>query len=58
MDKLMSGTYLKARFDEPVKDVLRKIVDNGVAHHASMAYGNFIRPFELLAKMKGWRLIS
>ncbi len=58
MEKLLSGTYLKARFEEPVKDVLRKVVDNGIAHHASMAYGDFIRPFELLAKIKGWRLIS
>ena len=58
MEKQLSGTYLKARFDEPVKDVLEKVVSNGIAHHASMSYGNFIRPFEILAKIKGWRIIS
>jgi L-fucose isomerase-like protein len=58
MGKELSGTYLKARFDEPVKEVLEKVVANGIAHHASMSYGDFIRPFEILAKIKSWRIIS
>jgi L-fucose isomerase-like protein len=58
MEKQLSGTYLKARFDEPVQDVLDKVVANGIAHHASMAYGDFIRPFEIIAKIKGWKIIS
>ena len=56
--KELSGTYLKARFDESVKEVLEKVFANGIAHHASMSYGDFIRPFEILAKIKGWRIIS
>jgi len=58
MKKELSGTYLKARFDEPVKSVLEKIVKNGIAHHASMAYGDSIRPFEILASIMGWKVIS
>jgi len=58
MEKELRGTYLKVRFDEPVRTVMEKVVYNGIAHHASMAYGDFTRPFELLARIKGWRVIQ
>ena len=58
MEKELRGTYLKVRFDEPVRAVMEKVVYNGIAHHASMAYGDFLRPFEILARIKGWRVIQ
>jgi len=58
MAKELSGTYLKVRFERPVKDVLESVIYNGIAHHASMVYGDFIRPFEIFARMKGWKIIS
>ncbi len=58
MEKELRGTYLKVRFRDPVRQVMEKVVYNGIAHHASMAYGDFIRPFELLARIKGWRVIQ
>jgi L-fucose isomerase-like protein len=58
MEKELRGTYLKVRFDEPVRAVMEKLVYNGIAHHASMAYGDFLRPFEILARIKGWRVIQ
>ncbi|MHA1453343.1 MAG: L-fucose/L-arabinose isomerase family protein [Promethearchaeota archaeon] len=57
-DKELKGTYLKVRFKEHVKDVLNKVISNGIAHHISMTYGTIIRPMEILAKIKGWKIIQ
>ncbi len=58
MEKELRGTYMKTRFTEHVKDVLQKVVDNGIAHHASVVYGDYVRPFRILAKIKGWEVIE
>lgn len=58
MEKELRGTYMKATFDAGVREVLAKVVDNGVAHHASVVYGDFIRPFRALARITGWRIIE
>ena len=58
MEKLLKGTYLKARFDQPVTALMQRLIDHGIAHHASMVYGDFLKPFAILAKIKGWQLIS
>jgi L-fucose isomerase-like protein len=58
MEKELRGTYFKARFAVPVRDVLNLVIENGIAHHASVVYGDYTRPFEILAKIKGWRLIQ
>lgn len=58
MDKLLKGTYMKARFDRPVADVLDLVVRNGIAHHASVVYGDFLRPLRLAAKAAGWEVIE
>jgi len=57
MEKELRGTYAKAVFDEGVQAVLDRVVENGVAHHASLVYGDFIKPFEILGKIKNWRII-
>lgn len=58
MDKQLKGTYLKAKFDIPVREVLDKVIENGIAHHASVVFGDYMRPFEIIAKIKGWKLIK
>ncbi|MCB1157860.1 MAG: hypothetical protein KDK45_10175 [Leptospiraceae bacterium] len=58
MEKKLKGTYAKAVFEEDIKEVLNKVIYNGIAHHASLVYGNYIKPFELLARIKGWDLIK
>lgn len=58
MEKELRGTYMKTRFNKHVKDVLQKVVDNGIAHHASVVYGDFVRPFRIFAKIKGWEVIE
>jgi L-fucose isomerase-like protein len=58
MKKELKGTYLKARFNDNVRVVLDKIITNGIAHHLSMTYGTHIKPMEILAKIKGWKVIQ
>ena len=58
MEKELRGTYLKVQFDDPVNVVLDKVIYNGIAHHVSMVYGDYIRPFELFARLKGWKVIK
>ncbi len=58
MEKELRGTYGKVHFDDPVKDVMEKVVYNGIAHHASMVYGNYIRPFQIFARIMGWECIQ
>jgi L-fucose isomerase-like protein len=58
MGKELRGTYLKVEFDEPVRTVFNRIVYNGIAHHASVVYGDYRRPLELFARIKGWPVIA
>lgn len=57
MEKQLSGTYAKIKFENTVTDVVNKVIYNGIAHHVSMVYGDFIKPFEILARIKGWDII-
>jgi len=57
MEKELKGTYMKVIFEQPVAEVLDKIVKNGIAHHVSVVYGDHSRPFEILAHIKGWEII-
>ncbi|MCX8123268.1 MAG: fucose isomerase [Spirochaetes bacterium] len=58
MDKLLKGTFLKVTFDMPVRKVLDTIIYNGIAHHASMVYGDYIKPLEIAARIKGWEIVT
>jgi L-fucose isomerase-like protein len=58
MDKLLKGTYAKAVFNGSVRDVLDKVVMNGIAHHVSVVYGQYIKPLEIFAKLAGWTIIK
>jgi len=58
MDKNLKGTYVKVRFEDNVRDVLDKIIQNGIAHHMSVVYGEHIKPLEIFAKLKGWSVIK
>ena len=58
MDKDLKGTYVKVRFEDNVRDVLDKIIMNGIAHHISIVYGDYIKPLEIFAKLKGWSIIN
>ena len=58
MNKELKGTYAKVKFKEDVRSVLNKIVQNGITHHISVVYGDYIRPFEIFARIKGWKVIK
>ena len=58
MEKELRGTYMKARFNKPVTDIFQAVIDNGIAHHASVVYGKFTEPFRVFAKIKGWQIIE
>ncbi|NMC04165.1 MAG: fucose isomerase [Candidatus Lokiarchaeota archaeon] len=58
MAKELKGTYAKVTFKGGVRDVLDKIVMNGIAHHVSVVYGEHARPFEIFARLAGWQVIT
>ena len=58
MDKALKGTYVKVKFQDNIRIIIDKIIQNGIAHHISVVYGNFIRPLEIFAKIKGWKVIK
>jgi len=58
MNKELKGTYMKAEFDRPLKEVLDLVVNNGIAHHASVVYGDFMEPLRIAASILGWEIIE
>lgn len=58
MQKELKGTYAKVKFNTSVKEVLDKLIYNGIAHHISVVYGDFIRSLEIFAKIKDWVIIK
>lgn len=58
MQKELKGTYLKAVFDRPLKELMDLIIYKGVAHHASVVYGDFIEPLRIAASLLGWEIIE
>ena len=51
MQKQLTGTYAKVRFDRPANEVLDAIVYNGIAHHVSVVYGDFSAAFDIFARL-------
>ena len=58
MEKALKGTYAKVVFDDNIRIVLKKITENGIAHHISIVYGDYIKPFEIVAQILDWRVIK
>ena len=58
MNKDLKGTYVKVTFEDNIRDVLDKIIKNGIAHHISVVYGEYIKPLEIFAKLQGWKVIK
>ncbi len=47
MEKELRGTSLS------LKNEFDKIVNTGMVHHASLVYGDYVRPFEIVTKLNG-----
>ncbi|TFG28430.1 MAG: fucose isomerase [Promethearchaeota archaeon] len=58
MEKELKGTYAKVQFEDNVRIVIDKIIKNGIAHHISIVYGEFITPLEIFGKILNWQIIK
>ena len=58
MEKSYGEHISKSSLTIRLMSVLDKVIYNGIAHHISMVYGDYIRPFEIFAKIKGWKVIK
>ena len=58
MEKLLTGTFAKVKFTHSVKDVLDKVVNNGIAHHVIMGYIRYKEVVKILAKLMNWEVIE
>jgi L-fucose isomerase-like protein len=57
MAKELSGTYAKVRFEQPMQSLLDDVVYSGLAHHVSMVYGDFSKPFSIFSRLKGLEVL-
>jgi L-fucose isomerase-like protein len=58
MEKELKGTYLRVKFEQNIKNIINKVIQNGIAHHISLVYGDYIHPLEIFGKIKGWNVIK
>ena len=58
MEKLLTGTFAKVKFNHSVKDVLDEVVNNGIAHHVIMGYIRYKEVVKILAKLMNWDVIE
>ena len=57
MDKLLTGTYAKVRFNKSISEVLDTVTSTGVAHHLAMVYTQKKRSFMIFAQIMGYEVI-
>jgi len=58
MEKALTGTYAKVCFDKSVAKVLQSVINNGVAHHVAMVYGDYTEAFRKFARLNGFEVIE
>lgn len=58
MEKLLTGTYAKVRFEKSIPQLLELVTASGVAHHLALVYTQRGRAFRLFAKMMGYEVIE
>ena len=51
------GTPIKVRFDRPVMDITRDIIEKGCGHHWMITYGDLTKQLEAYCKLTGITLI-
>jgi L-fucose isomerase-like protein len=58
MEKQLSGTYAKVKFECTVQELLSRVMNLGVAHHVVMVYGEYGNRIKIFAKIMGWEVIE
>ncbi|MHA1783325.1 MAG: fucose isomerase [Promethearchaeota archaeon] len=56
--KDFKGTYVNIKFEEPIWQIFQDILYNGLAHHFVIAYGNYLKTFEILGRIKNWNVLK
>ena len=56
--KDFKGTYVNIKFEEPIWQIFEDILYNGLAHHFVIAYGNYLKTFEILGRIKNWNVLK
>ncbi len=51
----LKGTYVRVKVNDPL-DFIKKLINNGFAHHVVMAYGDYMDLLKTVAEMKGWEV--
>lgn len=57
-EKEIKGTFAKIEYKHHISEVLDTVIENGIAHHVVVVYGDYIETFKLFAKMMNWELIE
>lgn len=55
--QLLRGTPLRIRFDQPVRPMIEKIIDNGIEHHYALIHGDITAELALYAKWQNIAII-
>ncbi len=58
MEKLLTGTYVKVRFEQDINELLDSVLTNGIAHHVAFVYGEYRNVLKRFAKMMDFEIIE
>jgi L-fucose isomerase-like protein len=58
MEKQLTGTYAKVKYEVHIKDLLDTVIEKGIAHHIVMIYGEYLDTFKKFAKLMQWEIIE
>ncbi len=58
MEKQLTGTYAKVKFEKSIPELLNLVTSSGVAHHLSLIYTQKRDAFMMFAKMMGYEVIE
>lgn len=58
MEKLLTGTYAKVRFEQNINELLDSVITNGIAHHVAFVYGEYRDVLKRFAKMMHFEIIE
>lgn len=57
-EKEIKGTFAKIVYEHHINEVLGTVIDNGIAHHVVVVYGEYLNTFKLFARMMDWEVIT
>lgn len=58
MEKELAGTYAKVRFHSNIRQLLDTVINNGIAHHVVLVYGDYIEKIKIFARIMKFEIIE